>query len=240
MPSEPRRTKRIARARAGFAHPSFVDMLALSFIAVMILFMLFISRNKWEQQVFASHFLSVTAKINIKAGDEEDEARRPTSSPVIDLWLIAPKSFKGDRIFFVPAAASRPSMGTGENQTSGASKSHHVSMISNTNSPFAQIELSEGLVHGTGTWTLIAYAHNVDSSNHSWDISIVASDPETSFTGVKQMPLIHQIDQGSNEKIPTSDWISREMETGSFQSNVPPSPSADAKVSRRLVYQFNL
>lgn len=158
-------------------------MLALSFIAVMILFMLFVSRNKWEQQAFVVDFLSVHASVTNVAGNDDG---------IINLWLISPPASDGTRkSYSITDRGYEGILGTSQDYLSSDPPPYFFRGFADEASAYC--ELSEGVISKTGEWTLVAYyvpmVNSPTQANRRWNIRILYNDVSETSHDLKEVPL---------------------------------------------------
>ncbi|MCA9061543.1 MAG: hypothetical protein KDA96_00710 [Planctomycetaceae bacterium] len=190
--------------RRGFAHPSFVDMLALSFISVMILFMLFVSRNKWEQQAFVVDFLRVEVSVN--SARQSGEEVTDSNAGSVSLYLIGPISEReGKRrpVFAFANASNEISLGTDAAYSADQLPDYHIDGLSLRDRAMAFCELSEGVISKTGTWNLLAYYEGPVQPNLSWDVNVLFNQNQSDTRDMVRLQFA-----ASMNPLNTSDGIS--------------------------------
>lgn len=226
--------KRVHR-RGGFAHPSFVDMLALAFIAVMILFMLFINRKQWEQRVFLSEFLRIDAQVL--------DNKKPADGTV-QLILIPPAPKDGEsQIVWVGSGEDYFPMGSNWDYRNGEQPTYFYQGFSLEDEATARLEVSEGLINKSGKWLLLAQfipEHSqTPGSQLAWNMSVVHTDPISRGGGVISHPFTPQIGSVSADQIPLPADLRALLES---KSPVWPGNPVDSAspVGRTIYYEFTL
>lgn len=157
-----------ASRRRGFSHPSFVDMLALAFIAVLVLFCMFVGRRKWDREIYAGQQLTI--ELSVRSNGPNGDGEESIADGQIWMYVLPPGAIDWSEAFRVePIDYESPLMGTDiryslkgnsderqpeEEQSLRPPSQFFMSSVHHLTKARLRCDFSENLI--AGEWTIIA------------------------------------------------------------------------------------